>query len=79
MYPAVRANFEPLTLNTLQENSWRSEGTVKAIGEEIYGRYIRQFELSSLVLLIGIVGAVMLSKRKQSTIGPREGGLGGAK
>lgn len=79
VYPSVSANFEQLSIHALQENAWRSEGTVKAVGEEIYGRYIRQFELSSLVLLIGIVGAVMLSKRKQSTIGPREGGLGGTK
>lgn len=79
VYPAVQANFKGLSLHDLQENSWRSEGTVKALGEEIYGRYVRQFELSSLVLLIGIVGAVMLSKRKESKIGPREGGLGGGK
>jgi hypothetical protein len=37
-----------------------------------------QFELSSLVLLIGVVGAVMLAKRKTSKIGPRDGAAGGA-
>jgi len=76
-FPAVVHNFDKLSIHDLQENMWRSEGTVKAIGEELYGRYLIQFELSSLVLLIGIVGAIMLAKRKQTTIGPREGGLGG--
>ena len=78
-FSAVVDNFKDLSIHTLQENLDRSEGTVKAIGEELYSRYLVQFELSSLVLLIGIVGAVMLSKRKQATIGPREGGLGGGK
>lgn len=77
VFPAVVAQFKDLSLMTLQENMWRSEGGVKAIGQEIYGRYLVQFELSSLVLLIGIVGAIMLSKRKRTVIGPREGGLGG--
>lgn len=79
VFPAVVAQFKDLSLFELQENMWRSEGTVKAIGEELYGRYLIQFELSSLVLLIGIVGAITLAKRKQTTIGPREGGLGGGK
>ncbi len=79
VYPAVESNFKDLSLHELQEKAWRSEGTVKAVGEELYGRYVRQFELSSLVLLIGIVGAVTLSKRKEGKIGPREGGLGGGK
>jgi NADH-quinone oxidoreductase subunit J len=77
VFPAVVAQFKDISLMTLQENLWKSEGGVKAIGQEIYGRYIVQFELSSLVLLIGIVGAIMLSKRKRIVIGPREGGLGG--
>jgi len=53
----------------------RSEGSVAAIGTELYGKYAAQFELSSIVLLIGVVGAVMLSKRKNPTLGPRPGGI----
>lgn len=61
----------------LVENMKNSEGTVKAVGQAIYGRYMVQFELSSLVLLIGIVGAIMLAKRKAVTLAPRAGGMGG--
>lgn len=61
----------------LVENFKNSEGTVKAVGQAIYGRYMVQFELSSLVLLIGIVGAVMLAKRKAATLAPRTEGMGG--
>ena len=75
----ILAQFENLPLGTLAQNAARSEGGVKAIGEVLYGRYIVQFELSSLVLLVGVVGAVMLAKRKNVQLLPREGGMGGGK
>jgi NADH-quinone oxidoreductase subunit J len=73
--PPILNHFDSLTNTTVLDNRASSEGTVKAIGQELYTNYTVQFELSSLVLLIGIVGAVMLSKRKQSQLGPRPGGL----
>ena len=75
----ILAQFENLPLGTLAQNAARSEGGVKAIGEVLYGRYIVQFELSSLVLLVGVVGAVMLATRKNVQLLPREGGMGGGK
>ena len=75
----ILAQFENLPLGTLAQHAARSEGGVKAIGEVLYGRYIVQFELSSLVLLVGVVGAVMLAKRKNVQLLPREGGMGGGK
>jgi NADH-quinone oxidoreductase subunit J len=71
------AQFSDLSPITLAENMKSSEGTVKAVGEALYGRYMVQFELSSLVLLIGIVGAIMLAKRKAVTLAPRAEGMGG--
>jgi NADH-quinone oxidoreductase subunit J len=73
--PPVVNHFDTLSNTTVLDNRSPSEGTVKAIGEELYSNYTVQFELSSLVLLIGIVGAVMLAKRKQPQLGPREGGI----
>jgi NADH-quinone oxidoreductase subunit J len=73
--PPVVARFQGISTHELADNLRRSEGTVQAIGQELYSHYTAQFELSSLVLLIGIVGAVMLSKRKQPRLGPRPGGL----
>lgn len=78
--PPVLSHFSEISSTTLSDNAQRSVGTVKAIGQELYTNYVAQFELASLVLLIGIVGAVMLSKRKSVTLGPRPGGLiGGSK
>ncbi len=73
--PPVLSRFQGLSSHQLADNVRASEGTVQAIGQELYSHYTVQFELSSLVLLIGIVGAVMLAKRKQPQLGPRQGGL----
>lgn len=73
--PPVVSHFDSLTNTTVLDNRAASEGTVHAIGEQLYTHYTVQFELSSLVLLIGIVGAVMLAKRKQPHLGPRQGGI----
>lgn len=77
--PPVLSRFQGLSTYQLADNLRASEGTVQAIGRELYSNYTAQFELSSLVLLIGIVGAVMLAKRKQPQLGPRQGGLLGGK
>ena len=71
--------FDTIPQATLEHNIKASEGGVKAIGELLYSQYVVQFELSSLVLLVGVVGAVMLAKRKNVQLTPREGGMGGAK
>ena len=78
--PPVLNHFNSLASATLSDNMSKSVGTVQAIGQVLFTRYVAQFELSSLVLLIGIVGAVMLSKRKNPRVEPRSGGLiGGSK
>jgi NADH-quinone oxidoreductase subunit J len=76
--PVVVNQFRAISSSAVEDNSAASVGTVKAIGEVLYTRYLVQFELSSLVLLIGIVGAVMLSRRRASTLKPRSSFTGGA-
>lgn len=78
--PPVIARFHDLSPIQVADAQRSSEGTVQAIGAELYTNYVAQFELSSLVLLIGIVGAVMLAKRRNVRLEPRAGGLiGGSK
>jgi len=78
--PPVVSHFSSMSQTTLSDNMRNSVGTVKAVGQELYTNYVAQFELASLVLLIGIVGAVMLAKRKSVVLAPRPGGLvGGSK
>ena len=39
-------------------------GTVEAIGSAIFGTFLLPFEVTSLLLLAGIVGAVVLARRR---------------
>jgi NADH-quinone oxidoreductase subunit J len=43
----------------------RSVGNVKAIGSLLYGQYLFPFEIASILLLVGIVGAVVIAKREK--------------
>lgn len=36
---------------------------VKELGMELYGKYLVPFEIASVILLVGLVGAVMLAKK----------------
>jgi NADH-quinone oxidoreductase subunit J len=40
-------------------------GNVKSVGMVLYGKYMFPFEIASILLLIGIVGAVVLSKGRK--------------
>jgi NADH-quinone oxidoreductase subunit J len=41
-------------------------GTVKNLGKALYGNYLLPFELTSVLLLAAMVGAVMLGKKQIS-------------
>jgi NADH-quinone oxidoreductase subunit J len=54
-------------------------GTVQQVGRALFGRYLFPFEAASIVLLVGMIGAVALGKRLapapagEAAPGPREG------
>lgn len=39
-------------------------GSVNALGVELYTNYLVPFEIASVILLVGLVGAVMLAKKQ---------------
>ena len=41
-------------------------GTVESIGEAMFGKFLLPFEVTSILLLIAVVGAVVLAKRRIS-------------
>lgn len=41
-------------------------GTVKSLGQALYGKYLLPFEVTSVLLLAAMVGAVMLGKKQIS-------------
>ncbi len=53
----VKGQFTPEAL--------AASGNVRSVGTVLYGKYMFPFEIASILLLIGIVGAVILSKRRK--------------
>jgi NADH-quinone oxidoreductase subunit J len=51
-------------LGTYSIEAVRSETHTKALGRLLYTEYLFPFEIASLVLLVAVVGAVVLAKRK---------------
>jgi len=43
----------------------RIEGSTSALGELLFTQYLLPFEVVSLVLLVGMVGVILLSKKEQ--------------
>ena len=54
-YPAVTADVSPIA----------KTGDIAHIGELLFSKYIFPFEFVSLLLLVAMVGAVVLSKKKE--------------
>src|SRR5262249_10172594 len=50
-------------------------GNTQALGQALYSRYLYPFEITSLVLLVAMVGAIVISKGR-SERRPAEGGAG---
>lgn len=44
----------------------QSEGSLRTVGKVLYTEYLLPFEIASVILLIAIVGAVVLAKKKIS-------------
>jgi NADH-quinone oxidoreductase subunit J len=40
-------------------------GTVESVGSALYGKFIFPFEVASILLLVGVVGAVVLARRRK--------------
>jgi NADH:ubiquinone oxidoreductase subunit 6 (subunit J) len=42
-----------------------SMGDVASVGVALYGKYLFPFEIASILLLVGVVGAVVLARRRK--------------
>jgi NADH-quinone oxidoreductase subunit J len=51
---------------TIASGEAEAVGTVKNLGKALYGKYLLPFELTSVLLLAAMVGAVMLGKKQVS-------------
>jgi len=49
---------------TMTEQALMEQGSVELIAEQLFGPYLLPFEVASVLLLVGLVGAVTLAKKK---------------
>ncbi len=54
--------FPPLGEYSIEKVA--SEGHIMSIGKVLYTKFLLPFEIASLILLVAIIGAVVLSKRR---------------
>jgi NADH:ubiquinone oxidoreductase subunit 6 (subunit J) len=70
--PPLLQMFGAIAPHILSDRARAAEGTVKNIGLQLFQRYVVQFELASLVILVGVVGAVMLANRRKCNLQTQE-------
>lgn len=49
---------------TMTEQALMEQGSVEVVAEQLFGPYLLPFEVASVLLLVGLVGAVTLAKKK---------------
>ena len=60
----MTGNVVPGQQGTFTAQAIASQTNTKALGVLLYTRYIFPFELASLILLVAVVGAIVLAKKK---------------
>ena len=60
----IIAAIQSYNISTQMVGALKSQGTVQAIGRELFSTYLLPFEISSILLFSAIVGAVMLAKKE---------------
>lgn len=62
-------SFKAVAINSPLELQNPGLGLVKNLGKELFGPFMLPFELSSILLLAAMVGAVLLTKKEEKTNG----------
>lgn len=60
---AVTRGFNVATPDPGPEGAAKAVGNTESIGEVLYSTYLFPFEIASLILLVAMIGAVILSKK----------------
>ncbi len=60
---AVSRSFAVATPDPGPEGAAKAVGNTESIGEVLYSTYLFPFEIASLILLVAMIGAVILSKK----------------
>jgi len=53
------------------------EGSTEALGKLLFTQYVLPFEVVSILLLVAMIGVILLSKKDDKPVSPKELGLPG--
>ena len=62
---AVLMSFKSGAAKVAAAPSAEGMGTVASVGTALYGKFLFPFEVASILLLVGVVGAVVLARRRK--------------
>lgn len=71
--PILISSFGAVSYGTMAENALKTDGTAKGIGRELYTKWIIPFEIASLLIMAGVVGAVTLARGPNRVPPAKEG------
>jgi NADH-quinone oxidoreductase subunit J len=69
------AQLNPATGSTTAPALAAGEDQVRIIGQQLFVKYVYPFEITSLLLLVGIIGTILLAKRRLVPLAPDSGGV----
>ncbi len=64
MFALISSQLLPVTMKLTQPRSLEDFGSPQAMGRVLFTTYVFPFEAVSILLLIGIVGSIVLAKRR---------------
>jgi NADH-quinone oxidoreductase subunit J len=62
---AVLMTFKGNAATAVAGTGVEGMGTVASVGNALYGKFLFPFEVASILLLVGVVGAVVLARRRK--------------
>lgn len=68
LFTVLIASLKNAVTSTQSVSAVDGQGLVKNLGHELFTTYVLPFEMSSVLFIAAIVGAVLLAKREKQTI-----------
>lgn len=64
LFALIGSQLLPGTLGVTTPKAWEGYGSPEAVGRSLFTIYAYPFEVVSILLLIGVVGSILLAKRR---------------
>jgi NADH-quinone oxidoreductase subunit J len=73
-WAAVKPPVDQASLDRITQAQAQGASQIQIIGWDLFTRYVYPFELTSVLLLVGVMGVIILTKRRAATVNPNASG-----